>query len=327
MRKPGRSIFRLFAGIVACASLSVFDSSAQSYPVKPIRMIVGFAAGGGTDVTARMLGQKLTETLGQPLIVENRPGAGGALSIERVATSPADGYTLLMMAAAGAIQSALRTKLPYDLERDLAPVSLVVIGPLVLVIHPSVPARNVKELIALARSQPGKLSYGSAGIGSSNHLAAELLNLLAKVKTVHVPYRGSGESVVGTASGQVDFNLPSLTAARPLLEAGKLRVLAISTGKRSSLMPSLPTINESGLPGYDRYAWYGVLAPAGAPKDIIGRLNSAIGKVSNTPEMKESFKKEGIEAQTGTPEQFAALIRAEIEQNIKLVKLSGAKAE
>src|SRR3990172_9596389 len=205
MRKLGRSLFRLFAGIVACASLSVFDSLAQSYPVKPIRILVGFVAGSGSDILARMVAQKLPEHLGQPVVAENRPGASGAIATERAATSPADGYTLLLMTASSTILPALRAKLPYDLERDLAPVSLLAIVPFVLVVHPSVPARNVKELIALARSQPGKLSYASSGVGATVHLASELFNSMAKVNIVHVPYKGGGEAVVALAVGQIDM--------------------------------------------------------------------------------------------------------------------------
>ena len=327
MWTPRRKIFRLLAGIVACANLSVFDSLAQRYPVKPIRMVVGFAAGGSTDATARMVAQKLSEHLGQPVIVENRVGAGGSIATERVATSPADGYTLLLMPASGAIDAALRSKLPYDLDRDFAPVSLAVIGPYVLVVHPSVPARNVAELVALARAQPGKLNYGSAGVGSTMHLAAELFNLMAKVNTVNVPYKGGSESVIATAGGQVDMSFPTLMTAVPLINSGKLRALAVTSAKRASLTPSIPTLDESGLTGYDRTGWFGVLAPAGVPKDIIARLNGIIGKAINTPEMKESLTKQGFEPQTNTPEQFAALIRDEIAQTAKLIKLFGVKAE
>lgn len=327
MRKPRWSIFRLFAGIVACANLLVFDSLAQSYPVKPIRLLVGFPPGGGLDVTARLIAPKLSENLGQPVVVENRTGAGGSIAAEWVARSRADGYTLLLMAAAITVQPALRLKLPYDLERDFAPVSLVASGAFVLVVHPSVPARNVRELIALARSQPGKLNFGSSGVGGATHLANELFNWMAKVNIVHVPYKGGAEVAVAIAAGEVDMSFPSVTTALPLLEAGKLRALAVTSAKRASLMPSVPTLDESGLPGYDRSSWYGVLAPAGVPKDVIARLNAAIAKVVNTLEMKESLNRQGFEPQTSTSEQFAALIRREIAQNAKLVKLAGLKAE
>ena len=327
MRKPGRKIFRLCVGIVACLNLSVLDSPAQDYPVRPIRMLVGFTVGGVGDITARLIAQKLSEPLGQHVVVENRGGASGAIATERVATSTADGYTLLLMTAAETVIPALRTRLPYKLERDLAPVSLVAIAPFVLVIPQSVPAHTVKELIALARSQPGKLSYGSVGAGSTPHLAGELLKSMAGVRIVHVPYKGGGESVIATASGQVDIGFHSATAALPLVEAGKLRALGVTSAKRASFLPSIPTIAESGLPGFDRSSWNGVLAPAGVPRNIIARLNAAIGKVVNTVEMKESFKREGLEPQTNTPEQFAAFIQGELEKNSKLIKSIGLKAE
>lgn len=327
MREPERRLFQLLAGIVACANLSIFDAWAQSYPAKPIRMVVGFAAGGATDATGRMVAQKLTAHLAQPVIVENRTGAGGSIATERVATSPADGYTLLLLPASGPIDSVLRPKLPYDLTRDFATISLVVIGPYMLVVHPTVPARSVKELIALGRSRPGKLSYGSAGVGSSAHLANELFNSMAMVTMLHVPYKGAAESVVANASGEVDLNFTSINTALPLLKADRLRPLAVTSAKRASSMPSVPTLDESGLPGYDRVGWWGVLAPAGVPKDIIAQLNATIAKAINTPDMKESLNKLGFEPHTSTPEQFAALIRTEIEQNARLIKAIGVKAD
>ena len=327
MHRPGLKIFRLCVGIVACLNLSVLDSPAQDYPVRPIRMLVGFTVGGVGDITARLVAQKLSEPLGQHVVVENRGGASGAIATERVATSTADGYTLLLMTAVETVILALRTRLPYKLERDLAPVSLVAIAPFVLVIPQSMPARTVKELIALARSQPGKLSYGSVGAGSTPHLAGELLKSMAGVRIVHVPYKGGGESVIATASGQVDIGFHSATAALPLVEAGKLRALGVNSAKRASFLPSIPTIAESGLPGFDRSSWNGVLAPAGVPRNIIARLNAAIGKVVNTVEMRESFRREGLEPQTNTPEQFAAFIQGELEKNSKLIKSIGLKAE
>ena len=327
MRKPSASTLWLFAGIVACAGLPAFDSFAQSYPVKPIRMVVGFPVGVGSDTTARMVAQKLSEHLGQPVVVENRTGAAGQLATERVVTSPADGYTLLMMTSAETIRPALRANLPYDLERDLTPVSLVTIAPFLLVVHPSVPAHNVKELIALARSQPGKLSYGSTGIGSTSHLAGELFKFMAKVNIVHVAYKGSTESAVATASGQIDMSFSVITAVRPLVETGKIRPLAVTGAKRASLMPSIPAISESGLLGYNCPTWFGVVAPAGVPKNIIARLNAVIDKAVNTPEVNESLNKQGIEVETNTPEQFAALIHSEIAQNLKLIRSAGIKPE
>ena len=327
MRVSSRRLFRLLAGIVACTGGSAVDTLAQNYPLRPIRMVVGFTAGGGTDVTARKVAQKLSEQLGQPVIVENRSGAGGTIATERVATSAPDGYTMLLVTAADAIQPALRTKLPYDLERDLAPVSLVAIAPFVLVIHPSVPAHNIKELTTLARSRPGKLSYGSFGVGTSAHLMGELFNLITKTSVIHVPYKGAADTLIGTAAGHIDMSFIAVTTAMPFLKIGKLRPLGVTTAKRALLLPSLPTLDESGLRGYDRCGWYGVLVPAGVSKDLIARLNTVIGKIVNTDEIKESFNSDGLEPQANTQEQFAAYIHHEIAQNAKLIKLIGLKAE
>ncbi len=300
--------------------------SAQSYPVKPVRIVVGFSAGGGTDITARMLAQKLSEYLGGRVVVENRPGSGGMIATEAVAKSPADGYTLLMVAAADVVQPALRAKLSYDLERDFAPISNVVVVPFALVSHPSVPARNVRELLALARAKPGRLNYASSGIGSSAHLSNELFNSMAKVSITHVPYKGVAEGVTALASGQIDMIFGSFPATLPLYEAGKIRMLAVSTLKRTSVMPALPTVNESGVPGYERYGWYGVIAPAGVSKEIITRLNAGIVKVVGMPDMRDMFVRQGLDPQTNTPEQFAAFIHSELVQTAKLVKASGAQA-
>ncbi len=240
----------LHAIAVVCGNLWFVDSVAQSYPIKPIRILVGFAPGGATDFTARAIAPKLSEHLGQHVLVENRSGASGSIATEKVATSPADGYTLLMLTAADTVQPALRTTLPYDLNRDLEPISLLVIGPELLVVHPSVPVINVKQLIALSRLSSGKFSYGSAGLGGPNHLAGVLFNRMAKVNIVHVPYKGASESVVAVAGGQIDLSFASIPAAMPLLTAGKLRPLAVTSEQRTPLAPSLPTVSESGLTGY-----------------------------------------------------------------------------
>lgn len=325
MGRPGIKTLWLCAGVVACANSSALDSLAQSYPVKPIRIVVGFPVGSGSDTSARMVAQKLLEHLGQPVVVENRTGAAGQIATERVTTSPADGYTLMMMTSSETIRPALRANLPYDLKRDLAPVSLVAIAPYVLLVHPSVPARNVKQLIALARAQQGKLSYGSTGVGSTSHLAGELFNFMAKVHLVQVPYKGSPESATAIAAGEIDTSFSIITSVLPMLQAGRIRPIAVTSAKRASLIPSIPTIDESGLPGYDCSAWFGVVAPAGVPKNIIARLNEVIGKTA--PEMKESLNKQGIEVQTNTAEQFGAFIDREIAQNLKLIRSAGVKAE
>ena len=307
---------------IACASLWASDAPAQTYPAKPIRMLVGYPAGGGTDLIARIVARKLSDNLGQSVVVENRPGASGSIANERATTSPPDGYTLLMVSPSSLPQPMMRAKLTYDFQRDLAPVSLVVIGPYVLVVHTSVPARNVKELIALARAQPGRLNYGSSGLGSAGHLAGELFNMMAKVKLVHVPYKGGSESVIATLSGEVDLGFPSIASVMPLLESGKLRALAVLGAKRASFMPSVPTLDESGLRGYDRSTWYGMLAPAAVPKQIISRLNTVVSEAVNTPEMKAVLIKEGLEPQAYTPEQFAMFIQKEIAQNATLAEMA-----
>lgn len=306
---------------------SASTGSGQAYPAKPVKIMVGFAAGGASDITARMLAPKLSELLGQQIIIENRGGSGGMLATDAVAKSPADGYTLLLMPAADAVQPALRRKLPYDLERDFTPVSRAVFGPWFLVVHPSVPVRNVKELVTLARATPGKLNYASSGIGSSAHMANELFNALAKVNVVHVPYKGTSDGVTAVASGEVDMIFASIPASLPLLAAKRVKALAVTTGQRTPLAPTMPTLNESGVPGYDRSGWYGVLAPANVPRDIIMRLNAAIVKIVNTPEMKDAFMKQGLDPATSTPEAFATFIRDEVAQNIKLVKAAGIKVE
>lgn len=327
----------LGAGVLTSAALAQAPSigsapapdsiRGQAYPAKPIKIMVGFAAGGASDVTARMLAPKLSELLGQQIIIENRGGSGGMLATDAVAKSPPDGYTLLLMPAADAVQPALRRKLPYDLERDFAPVSRVVYGPWFLVVHPSVPARSVKEFVALARSSPGKLNYATSGIGSSAHMANELFNSMARVNIVHVPYKGTSEGVIATAGGEVDMIFSSIPASLPLLAAGRIRALAVTTLQRTPLAPTMPTLNESGVPGYERTGWYGVIAPAGVPHEIITRLNTAIVKIVNTPEMKQAFMKQGLDPAPSTPEEFGVFIRNEVAQNIKVVKAAGIKVE
>lgn len=313
--------------VIACCGLSGANAPAQTYPVKPIRLVFGYTAGGAGDVGARMLAQKLAESLGQNVVVENRPGAGGAIADEFVAKSPADGYTLLYAAGSTTILPALRPKLPYNVERDFAPVSMVVITSFALVLHPSVPVRDVKGLIALARSQPDKLTFSTPGVGSSSHFAGEVFKMMTDVKLLHVPYRGAPEATTAVIAGEVDINFPSVTGVLPYVASGRLKALAVSSAKRASTLPSVPTLNESGLTGYERLGWNGVLAPAGVPKEIIARLNAAVVKAVSTPEMQDAFVKQGLEAQTGTPEQFAAFIRDQLAQNAKVVKFAGIKTE
>ncbi len=327
MRKPPRYTLKVLTVLVACATVTICDAVAQVYPVKPMRLFVGFTAGSGPDAVARTLVPGLSEQLGQTVVIENRAGAGGSIATEMLTKSPPDGYTLLLLAAADTLQPALRANLPYNLERDLAPTSLVATSMAVMTVHPSVPARNVRELAALARSHPGKLNYGSSGVGSSSHLMGELFNQMGGVKITHVPYKGSAESSMATAAGQIEISFPAVSAVGPLLETGKLRALAVTGSKRSSLLPAIPTISESGLTGYDRTTWWGVVGPAGMSRDIVARLHAAILKVVTTPEMKAALNKQGLDPRTSSPEQFAAHIRSEIAQNAKVIKLAGAKTE
>ena len=322
-----RSFLRI-VGTVVCAALGIANSLAQqNYPTKPIRMILGFAAGSQADVTARNITPRLSQILGQQILFENRVGASGAIGAEFVARSPADGYTLLLATTADSILPALRADLPYDLVRDFAPVSLLAIGPQVLVVKAALPVQSVKELIALAQAQPGKLTYGSTGVGTLTHLAGELLKSKAKINILHVPYKGGADSAVATAAGEVDMTFPAIPSALPLMNAGKLRALAISGPKRMAIMPAVPTWEELGMSGWDRMAWYGVLAPAATPKDIIARLNGAIVKVLAAPELKEGLNKDGREPQATTPEQFAAYISRELSENRELMKATGAKGD
>ena len=326
---PQRIIFATALGLGAClaATQAAAQPAAQLYPSKPIRIVVGFVPGGAVDFTARLVGQKLSEALGQPVVVENRAGASTAIATERVATAPGDGYTLLLIPTSTAVQTALRSNLPYDLKRDLAPVSLVSIGPFVLLVHPSVPVKTPKELIALAQRQPGMLNYGSPGMGSANHLAGELFLLQTKVKITHIPYKGSGEAVIAAASGQAPVGFPSLAGAMPMIDGGRLRPLAVTSLRRASSLPNVPTLDETLLKGFDYVAWYGVAVPSSTPKEIVARLNAALGKIVLLPDVKEAFNKQGFEAQAGTQEEFTAIINREIEQTVKLIQITGLKAE
>ena len=323
------------ATIIASTCLLLSQAAAQSrpagsppgYPLKPIRIIVGFPAGGVADVGARTVAQKLSESLAEPVIVENRSGAGTILAVERVATSAPDGYTLLLMGSTATIQATFRRKLSYDLERDLAPIALLMTAPFLVVVRPSLPAHDMKELIAMARAEPGKLNYGSNGVGSTSHLAGALIDITANVKMVDVSYKGGAENVIAAASGEVTFSFTGVPTALPLIKAGRLRALAVTSARRLSFLPDIPTVSESGLPGYAMVPWYGLAAPAGVRKDIVELLNSLAVKAVNTSEIKASFSKQGIEVQTSTPQQFAAFIRSEIVRNARLMKAAGVAPE
>ena len=316
---------RSLVGMAAAVSVifSTGSFGAQVYPNRPIRVVVGFPPGGAVDFIARLVAQNFSEKFGQSVVVENRPGAGSSIGTERVARSAPDGHTLLLMAISGVVQAVLRDDLPYNLQRDLAPISLIAIGQFVLAVHPAVAARNVTELVALARAQPGKMSYSASGKGDSSHLAAELFALRAEIKLLHVPYRGSAEAVVATAAAQVPISFTSLAGAVALIDAGKLRPLAVSSSRRASLLPSIPTLDESGLTGYDYSTWYGMLAPAGTNKSILEMLSVAVGQAVRIATIKEALLRQGFDPHTNTPEQFSAFIQKEIEQNRQLIKTAG----
>ncbi len=323
--KRGYSFFGF--GMMVC--FFQCSSLAQHYPAKPIKITVGFSPGGIADVSARLLAPQLAEILGQSVVIENRPGASGAIATEKVSMAAADGYTLLAPTAADTVIPALRKHLPYNLERDLSPVALVAIAPFILVVHPSVPVTNVKELIALARLRPGKLSYGSVGLGTTPHLSAEALKVMATLDIVHIPYKGGLDNVIANASGAVDMVFASLPSLTPMIGSGhsRLKPLAVTSIKRASFMPQLPTMNESGVPGYDRSSWVGILAPKNTSKDIISKLNAAIITAANNHAVKDSFNQQGLEPQSLGVEQFGLFIKDQLEQNVKLIAIIGLKKD
>jgi len=301
---------------------------AQAYPTKPIRLVVPFPPGGSLDVVARAIGQKLTEAWGQPVVIDNRPGAGGNIGADLVAKSAPDGYTILEGAlSTHAVNVSLYSKMPYDPVRDFAPITLVAITPNVLVLNPSFPANSVPELIAYAKAHPGGLSFGSGSNGSAGHLAGELFKTAAGVDMVHIPYKGGAPALQALLAGDTQLMFDNLANSTPQLKAGKLKALAVTTAKRSALAPELPTLAETGLPGFDIYTWWGFMAPAGTPKEIIAKWNGEVTRILATPEMKAFFAQQGAEPAPTTPEQFAALIRSEIPKYAKIVKDSGAKVD
>jgi tripartite-type tricarboxylate transporter receptor subunit TctC len=316
---------------LVAAALAVLVASstalAQGYPAGPVRVIVPFPPGGGVDAMGRLVGQKLSEALGKPVVIDNRAGANGMIGSEAVARSPKDGYTLLVNGANFVTTPLLFSKVSYDPIRDFDPISLMALGPNVLVVHPSLPVKSVKDLIALARTKPGHVQFAGSGSGSTPHLAGELFNSMARVKMVHVPYRGSGPAMIGLLSGEASIMfLPAINAG-PHLKTGRLRALAVTSRERLPAMPELPTISESGLPGYESSQWYGVLAPAGTPADVLSLLNAHIAKIMQAADMKQRLTSEGLLTVGSTREQLAAHIKAEMTKWAKVIKESGAKVD
>ena len=321
-------IFSVPSATAVALSFACTAGVHAAYPDKPIRMLVGFAAGGGTDTTARAIGIPLAEALGQQVIVDNRPGAAGNIAADITAHSVPDGYTILMgTIAALAINPSLYQKLPFDPLKDFEPISLVVSSMNVLVVHPSVAAKSVKELIALAKAQPGKLSYGSSGVGGAGHLAGVLFDQLAGTQMIHVPYKGGAPAMIALVGGEVNMVFATAETAVPQIKAGKIRALGVTTAKRSALLPDLPTIAEGGLPGYEANNWYGLVAPAKTPAPIVERLNREVVKVLNMPNVKEQLFRSGLDASPSTQKEFGAYIKSEMAKWAKVVKASGAKAE
>ena len=319
---------RKACNIVTVALLaSAAVAQAQQYPSKPIRIVVGFAAGGPSDVGARTIAQKLTEKWGQQVIVDIRPGAGGNIATEIVAKAPADGYTLLEPAFAHAVNPFLYSKLPFDAVKDFAPVLLFASIANVLVVHPSIPARSVKELIAFAKTRPGELTAGSAGNGTASHLAVELLNLMGGIKTTHVPYKGLAPAHTELMGGQLSMLFDGIVTGMPAVKAGRLRALGVTTVKRWQGTPDIPTMAEAGLAGFEVNSWYGLLAPAGTPREIIMRLNSEVGRALREPDARERLYSIGAEPMNGTPEEFTAYIAAEMAKWSKVVKTAGIRVE
>ena len=301
------------------------ECMAQNYPNGPLRIVSPYPPGGGTDILARTLGQKLNERFGQPAVVENRSGANGTVGAAFVAKSAPDGHTMLVVPAGYAANPSLYKNLPFDQARELAPVSLIASGPLVLVVHPSLPVKSVKELIALARAQPGALNIGSAGNGSLPHLSAELLNTLAGIKIVHIPFKGSGAAVIDVLSGQVPIYFMNVLQSLPMIKSGKLRPLGVSSPQRSAIAPDLPSIAEAGLKGFDMTNWYGLLVQGATPRDTINKLQQEVTRILNLPELKERLAGEGMTVVGSTAEQFVEFLARETAKFNRIIQTAGIK--
>jgi tripartite-type tricarboxylate transporter receptor subunit TctC len=317
-----RIVAALFGGLVASAAL------AQDYPAKPIRVVVTLSPGSTSDILARTVGDHMARSLGQPIVIENRPGLGGNIAGEAVMRAAPDGYTLMLATISShGINPSLFAKMPYDALRDFAPVGLLASSPNVLIVGPNVPVASVQELVAYVKARPNEITFASAGIGTSHHLGGELFGALVGAKLTHVPYKGSPEAVQAVMTGQVTMMVPNIPNALPLARAGKLKMLAVTTAKRLSWLPETPTAIESGLAGFDVTAWFGLVAPSGVPQPIVQRLNAEAQKALADAAVRQSLVAQGFEPMGGTPAEFAQFMRAEIEKWGRVVRASGAKAE
>jgi tripartite-type tricarboxylate transporter receptor subunit TctC len=317
-----KSIVRLLAPLAFCACAA----HAQNYPNHPIKVLVPWPPGQATDVSARMVAERLSPALGQPLVIDNRPGAGGVLGTEVAAKSPADGYTILAGSSGPISISPNVQKVSYDPLKDFAPISLIGVNPFVLVVNPAIPAKNVKELLALLRSHPGKYSFSSSGSGATSHLMSSLFNSMAGVSAVHVPYKGSSPSVTDVASGQIAYTIESVTAISGLAKAGRLRALAVTSAKRAEALPELPVIADD-LPGYEMAGWIGLLAPAGTPRDVVDRLSAETQKIMQDPELRKRFVSGGMEPSGNKPSEFADFLRKQNERYGSAVKQANVKLD
>ena len=322
MARPATALL----GFILCA-LAALPAAAQTYPSRPVRIIVPFAAGGPADVYARFIGQRLQEALGQPFVIEDRPGGGSVLGTDAVAKSAPDGYTLLMMSNTHTVNESLIANKPFQLLRDFAPVAPVNYSDLLLVVHPSVPADTLKEFIALAKSKPHALNYASSGPGTPYHMAGELFKAMAGLDIVHVPYKGSSGARTDILGGQVQMMFDAITTMAPNVRAGKLKALGTTGTARSPVLPDVPTVAEAGVPGYEAVIWLGILAPAGTPKPIVERLNAEIRKIVNSPEVKDAWVKQGAMPMSMSTEEFAQHLRDDIAKWANIVKISGAKVD
>ncbi len=314
--------------IALAAAAPTPQAQTTPFPAKPVRLVVPFPPGGPLDVTGRAIAQKLSEAWGQSVVVDNRPGAGGNIGADLVAKSPPDGYTVVMGAlSTHAVNPSLYPSMPYDAVKDFAPITLVAITPNVLVVNPALPVRSVQELVAYAKAHPNKLSFGSGSNGSAGHLAGELFKVETGTDVVHVPYKGAAPAMQALLAGDTQFMFDNLASAMPQVKAGKLRALAVTTAKRTSLAPELPTMAEAGVPGFDIATWFGLLATAGTPKDVVAKWNTDVVRILNSPEMRERLSAQGAEAAPTTPTEFAAFIAAEQPKYARIVKASGAKVD
>ncbi|MFY3385039.1 tripartite tricarboxylate transporter substrate binding protein [Paracidovorax sp. MALMAid1276] len=323
--RPARAVrWATTAALALCATTVAVG---QAYPAKAVKLVVPYAPGGSADIAARLIADEWGKALGGTLFIENKGGAGGNIGVDMVAKAPADGHTIGLQTVSLAINPALTAKMPYDTLKDLAPIGLVASSQHVLVVNNSLPAKNIKELVALLKAQPGKYSYGSAGAGSTFHMSAELFKAVAGVPIVHIPYRGGGPALIDTMSGQVALSFPVLSAAQPHVQAGKLRALGVTGPKRSALMPDVPTIAEAGVPRYAFETWFIVFAPAGTPRAVVDKLNTSLNQALASPALKERMSKDGFDPTPSTPEQARARLEAEMPQWAQLIKERGISAE